>query len=149
MINSSHNRLLPVLSTCKYDAIVISDHAPVVTDINFQNAVGVQAPRRLNTRLLLLYSVMGTLKAGGEIISYTGYNKRQEKLTGLRQHISDINHLYFISPPELYKERLSLQMKFNSLTAHHTTELLLYARTAFNEHGDKARKASKLLAHQV
>lgn len=49
---------------------------------------------------------------------------------------SDIDHLYcqtiiYIPSPDLYKERLLLQTEFNSLTTHHTAEVLLDARTTF------------------
>ncbi len=47
------NRLLSLVSTCKYDAIVISDHAPISVDICLKNFNSTRAPWRLNTRLLL------------------------------------------------------------------------------------------------
>ena len=138
--------------------------------------LGAHAPWRLNTCLLLNDNFVNfvsqqidffvslnktpevsasvlweALKAyiRGEIISYTGYEKklRKEKLTKLTQRISELDRLYAThKTPELYKERLCLQAEFDVLTTQRTTELLLQTRSQFYEHGDKA---SKLLAHRL
>lgn len=47
------SRLLSSVSNCKYDAFVISDHAPITINICFKNFISMHAPWRLNTRLLL------------------------------------------------------------------------------------------------
>uniref|UniRef100_A0A3B5RAA6 Reverse transcriptase domain-containing protein n=1 Tax=Xiphophorus maculatus TaxID=8083 RepID=A0A3B5RAA6_XIPMA len=170
------NRLLSSLTGCKYDAIVLSDHAPVSISIRFDSHPIERPPWRLGTRLLsnekfvsfvarqidffiennrgpevsasLLWE---TLKAfiRGEIISYVKYeNKlRRERINTLTRHISQIDNLYAISPsPTLYKDRLVLQAEFDVLMTQHTTELLLQSGAQFYEHGDKA---GKLLAHQI
>lgn len=46
------NRLLPSVFDCKYNAIVISDHAPMSMNISFKNTISTRVPWRLNTRLL-------------------------------------------------------------------------------------------------
>lgn len=126
------NRLLSSVSNCAYDAIVISDHAPIIMNICFKNFTSMHAPWHLNTHLLLndnfvnfvsqqvdfFVSLSKTpdvsasvlweaLKAyiRGEIISYTGYEKklRREKLTRLTQRISELDRLYAThKTPELY-----------------------------------------------
>lgn len=64
-----------------------------------------------------------TLKAyiPGEIISYMKYERkiRKENLSNLTSRISQLYALYAISPsPQLYKERLILQLKFDDSTHH-------------------------------
>ena len=170
------DRLLPSISACKYDAIVLSDHAPISMNVYFKNRPTARTPWRLNTRLLLnedfvnfvsqqidffvstnktpdvSFAVLWeTLKAyiRGEIISYTGYERkrRKEKLIELSQRISQLDNIYATSKSsDVFKERLSLQMEYDVLMTHRTTELLLQSRSRFYEHGDKA---SKLLAHQL
>lgn len=46
------NRRIHTLSSCTYDTILISDHAPVITTLFFEEAVSSRPPWRLNTRLL-------------------------------------------------------------------------------------------------
>lgn len=166
------NRLLSSVSDCKYNAIVLSDHAPLSVYIFFNNSISSRPPWCLNTRLLskedFVSFISGqidffslntnkspdisagvlweTFKAyiGGEIISYS---RHESKLSILAQRISQLDNLYASSQsPDTYKERLSLQVEFDILMTHHTTELLLRTRSQFYEHGDKA---SKLLGHQL
>lgn len=47
---------------------------------------------------------------------------------------------------DIYTEWLTLQAEFDVLMTHHSTELLLQARSKFFEHSDQA---SKLLVHQI
>lgn len=46
------NRLLSSVHSCSYDAIVISDHAPVILEIQFEDYSVARPAWRLNTRLL-------------------------------------------------------------------------------------------------
>uniref|UniRef100_A0A3B3HW57 Reverse transcriptase domain-containing protein n=1 Tax=Oryzias latipes TaxID=8090 RepID=A0A3B3HW57_ORYLA len=170
------NRLLPSISRCRYDAIVLSDHAPLLMDIKFSTLNSERPPWRLNVRLLanenFVSFVSGqidfflstnqtpgvsasllweSLKAfiRGEIISYIHYEQklRRDKMNNLRQQILQLDAMYAVSPsPNIYKERLSLQAEFDTLMTYRTTELMLQSSTQFFEHGDKA---SKLLAHQI
>lgn len=92
-----------------------------------------------------------TLKAyiRGHIISFVSFERKQKRkrLDELTKHIAQLDSLYASSPtPDLYKERLSLQSEFNTLTTDHAVELLLRSRSNYYEQGDKA---SKLLAHQL
>ena len=170
------NSLLSEVSTCKYDAIVISDHAPISMKIRFQNVSTTRAPWRLNTRLLsnegfvefvskridyfLSFNKTPDVSASllweslkafirGEIISYSAFEEkcRKDKLATLSKRISQIDAIYAVSPsPQLYKERLTIQAEYNIITTNRTTELLIQTKSRFFEQGDKA---SKLLAHQL
>lgn len=170
------DRLLPSVSSCSYEATVISDHAPVVMSIGFKGSVNTRTPWRLNTRLLsdehftelisnqidiflsinktpgISASVLWeTLKAyiRGQIISYVSHERKQkrERLTELTRRIAQLDDLYSILPtPDVYKERLTLQSEFNTLTADQAAELLLKSRSNYYEQGDKA---GRLLAHQL
>lgn len=170
------NRLLSSVSACRYDAIVLSDHAPISMKVFFKDFTAMRAPWRLNTHLLtnegfvdfvskqidyfLSFNktpdvsaslLWDSLKAyiRGEIISYSRFEEkcRRNKLADLSQRIAQIDAIYADSPSsELYKERLTLQSEYNVLTTNHTTELLMQTRSSFFEQGDKA---GKLLAHQL
>ena len=137
------------VSNCKYDAIVISDHAPLSMNVYFKDFRTTRPPWRLNTRLLSSEGFVNfvsnqidvflsfnktpdvsasllweSLKAfiRGEIISYSKFEKkcRDSKLIDLTQRISQIDATYSISPsPYLYKERLTLQAEFNLLCNSH------------------------------
>lgn len=64
----------------------------------------------------------------------------------LAKQISQIDDIYSVTPPDLYKKHLLLQTEVDVLSTAHTEELLLKTRCAYCEHGDKA---DKLLAHQL
>ena len=131
------NRILPSVSSCSYEPIVISDHAPVTVNIHFGGHAHSRTPWRFNTRLLSDDNFVGmisaqidmflsinktpdisasllweTLKAyiRGQIISYVNHENKQrrEKVINLTRRIAQLDNLYSISPtPDVYKERLS------------------------------------------
>lgn len=168
-------RIVPSVKSISYNAIVISDHAPVTMNIHFKGSNN-PAPWRFNNRLLsnkdfvefiskqidfflsvnktpdVSVSVLWeTLKAyiRGEIISYSGHERKvkKAKLTELTKCITQLDTIYATSPsPALYKERLSLQAEFEVLATDHTIEMLLISRYTYYEQGDKA---SRLLAYQL
>lgn len=170
------NRILPSVKSISYNAIVISDHAPVTMNIHFKGSDNNRAPWRFNNRLLsnegfvelisnqidfflsvnktpdVSASVLWeTLKAyiRGEIISYSGYERKvkREKLAELTKRIAQLDTIYATTPsPDLYKDRLSLQAEFEVLATDHTMEMLLKSRYTYYEHGDKA---GRLLAYQL
>lgn len=170
------NRLLSSISACKYDAIVLSDHAPLLMDIKMSVLSTVRPTWRLNIRLIsnndfvnfiseqiefftstnktsdisasLLWE---SLKAyiRGEIISYAHHENKlkRAKLHTLRRQILQLDDMYSLSPsPEIYKDRSLLQAEFDTIMTDRTTELMLQSGAQFFEHGDKA---GKLLAHQI
>lgn len=148
------NRLLTSTSDCKYDAIVVSDHASVSMKISFQKFNNMRPPWRLDTHLLLdndfvnflseridfffqinktpevTASVLWeTMKAfiRGEIISYRTFQKKsmKEKLAKLSQRIALLDSLYATSKrPDTYKERISLQAEYDLIS--HSLQLSCY-----------------------
>ncbi len=85
----------------------------------------------------------------GEIISYTAArNKaRKSKQEQLIDSILDLDRRHSASPsPELYKDRLDLQMQYNLISTQETEQFLLRSRGFIYEHGEKA---GCLLAHQL
>lgn len=114
------NKLLSSLSGCKYDLIVVSDHASISMNVYFQKFVDTRPPWCLDTHLLLdtdfikfvseqlifffqvnktpeiTASVLWeTMKAfiKGEIISYKAHRRksRREKLAKLSQRIAQLD----------------------------------------------------------
>lgn len=170
------NRLISSVELCSYNAIVISDHAPVSMKMCIKELEGTRPPWRLNTRLLsdeqfvefvsnqidlfiltnkssdvsasLLWETM-KVYLRGEIISYTAYREkmRKHKLSEIIQKIAHIDNIYAVSAsPDIYRERLALQAEFDILSSCYAENLMLRSRYKYYEEGDKA---SKLLAHQL
>lgn len=170
------NRIIPKIKSTSYEAIVISDHAPVIMTANFTEICSNHIPWRFNNRLLTndnfvdfisqqidfflsvnmtpdvsASTLWETLKAyiRGEIISYTSHERKtkRRKINKLTEQITQLDSIYASSPsPDLYKERLSLKTEFDLLVTDQTTEMLLKSKYNHYEYGDKA---SRLLAHQL
>lgn len=168
--------LLPAVVSSDYQAIVISDHAPLSLDLSFATPKGDPPQWRLNSLLLsdqtfceyitssidtfisinksdsVSHSLLWeTLKAflRGQIISFSAHKNKTEKaaITNLTNSISDLDRAYSSNPTaELYKKRLNLQTEFNLLSTKRAEKLLLHTRGSLYEYGDKA---SRLLAHQL
>lgn len=170
------NYFLPEVRSCEYHSIVISDHAPVSTEIRFPSRVPPSRQWRLNSSLLAQASfkdflntqislffdindspeisrctLWETFKAymRGQIISYVSNLKKLERaeLESITKEISKIDKLYAVAPTSaLYKERLQLQSKFDLLTTSKVQKQLFLIRQRYFETGDKA---GRLLAHQA
>lgn len=170
------NHFLSSVYSCSHDAIVISDHAPVILDIQFEGYNITRPPWRLNTRLLSsenfvnfisqqidyflslnktpdvsMSVVWEALKAylRGEIISFSSYESklRKKKMSEMKQRIAQLDNTYATSPsPDIFKERLSLNAEYDILASAQVEDLLLKSRSTNYEHGDKA---SRLLAHYL
>ena len=168
--------LLPAVLSSDYQAIVVSDHAPLTLDLAFAIPKGDPPQWRLNSLLLsdqtfcdnmttsmdvflatnqtdsISHSLLWeTLKAfiRGKIISFSAHKNRTLKaeIDDLTNSILDLDRTYSANPsPELYKKRLDLQNKFNLLSTRKAEKLLLHNRGTLYEYGDKA---SRLLAHQL
>lgn len=166
----------PFLISANYSTITISDHAPVILDLNFKSKPKEYRVWRLDTTLLSTEEFCSTitqaidvflttnknsdtspsllwetLKANirGVIISYSAHaNKlRLARQRELLALIADIDSRYAIDPtPELYKDRVAFQTEYNLLTTREAEQQLLRARGTLYEHGDKA---GRLLAHQL
>ncbi len=160
----------------EYQAIIISDHAPLQLDISFPLNIKTHPPWRLDTVLLrdeefsnkitksidyflaenksdsVSYSLLWeTLKVVicGEIISFASHNKREcnKRLIDLLDAISTLDRQYALDPsPQLLKKRTGLQSEFNILSTKNAERMLLQSGGHSYEYGDKG---SRLLAHQL
>lgn len=152
------NSLLSRVSKCEYQAIVISDHAPLLITLNLPTTSSGYRPWRFNTLLLsdtefvkfiskeiheflehnrtpgVSYCLIWeTLKAylRGQIISYSARvkKKQQERLKKIEIDILQINGVLSHSPSvDLFKERLALQTEFNLLSTKLIENLLNKSR---------------------
>ncbi|KAI5085871.1 hypothetical protein C0J45_1157, partial [Silurus meridionalis] len=168
--------LLPSVEQIDYLPIVESDHAPVQLDLICNLRYNERPLWRRNTSLLLdpefctfvttaidnflLHNRSESISAStlwetlkvvirGEIISYTSTlnKKNKQKLDNLIDSIRRLDCLYSVSPsPELYKERLNLQVQYNLLLTNKTEWCILRARGYIYEHREKA---GRLLAYQL
>lgn len=169
-------KLLSKVKACSYASIVISDHAPLLLSLQFQDKMLGSRSWKFNSLLLSDKAFCDTLKnqldifleintipetspsiilesfkayARGQAISYSACVNRQrrKKLEELSVEITLLDSAYAASPdPGIYKKRLKLQSDFNILSSHQAEKLLLKAKHAFFEHGDKP---IKLLALQL
>lgn len=170
------NRLLPIVKKCEYEAIIISDHAPLLMTLDMPTSQDSYRPWRLNNLWLsdecfvqFISSEISTfmehnetpgmssstiwesMKAylRGQIISYCAQKKKGE-VAHLKKLTEDILHvdmsLAQTPSPDLYKQRLMLQTEFNLLSTKHITNLLNKTYHKIYEHGEKI---GTTLAHQL
>ena len=169
------SKFLPSIKRCEYEAMVISDHSPLVLKLAFKNRHMTRTWRFDNTLLtkktfvddiksqIQFYlstndtpdvsksTLWEALKAyiRGQIISQQALisRLRNDYRKALTDRILEIDSQYAESPsPELYREKVSAQAKFNLLTTTETTNLITRSRHRYYEHGDKA---GKILALQI
>lgn len=169
-------KMLPLIKSCSYESIVISDHSPVVMELWLQNNLTTRRNWRLNPILLSdkafvdflsaqidffldtnqlpdtnIFTLWETLKVylRGQIIEYTArLNKsRSKRFTELIKLIHDVDQLHSVSPSaDLCKRRIALQTEFDLLAAREVEEKFLKSRQSHYEHGERA---SRLLSHQL
>uniref|UniRef100_A0AAR2KLP1 Reverse transcriptase domain-containing protein n=1 Tax=Pygocentrus nattereri TaxID=42514 RepID=A0AAR2KLP1_PYGNA len=164
------------VNSIDYLGIVISDHSPLLLDIQISTAKRNTSLWRFNSLLLaerefcnfisntvndflafnqtesVSYSLLWeTLKCylRGQIISYSAFTNKNNnaRINKLTSVIRNLDHLYALNPsPELLKQRIDSQAEFDRITTKEAERLLLCSRSTYYEHGDKA---SRLLAHQL
>lgn len=170
------SKLLPSVSSCSYNPIVISDHATVVVDFSLPGRSMTRCPWRFNSFLLSDPNFVSTIKNSievyistnantdtsaaaiweackaylrGEIISYSAYQKKisSEARVGLTRDISELQSKCVGSPnADISKELLIKKAEFDLLASNDAAESLLKSRHKYYEFGDKP---SALLAHQI
>lgn len=168
--------LLPSVKQCEYSSIVISDHAPLLLDLELVPKTKSHSNWRLNTGLLSSekfcefisekiscfikndksYSISlsllwETLKVviPGEIISYNARIQKGEKQRQLKlmEAILQIDRQHSTSAnPTLQMERLQLQTEFDLISTNKAEFLLRCTKGTYYEYGNKA---SRLLARQL
>ncbi|KAM7402819.1 hypothetical protein PAMP_018030 [Pampus punctatissimus] len=169
-------KLLPNITDCEYQPIVISDHGPLTMTLCIPGVTPSHRPWRLNPLLLsddnfvtfirseiefflaqnqtpgVSYSLIWeSLKAylRGQVISYCAKQRkvRMSRLMQLTNDILRLDRLYCVSPSDvLHKQRLTLKMEFDLLSTYQAENLVLKSRHKYYEHGERA---GKVLAHQL
>ena len=164
------NNLLSLVNKCEYQAIVISDHAPLLMTLNMPSSSSRYRPWRFNTLLLsddefvkfiskeineyLIRNktpgisfglIWESLKAylRGQIISYSAKVKKaqEERVRKIENDILRLDEvLAHSSSPELFKQRIALQTEFDLITTKQTENLLNKTRHKMYEHGEKNRE---------
>lgn len=166
--------LLTRVNSSDYLGIVISDHSPLLLDIQFSTYKRNPPLWRFSSLLLAdkefckfisnsideflsfnqndssSYSILWeTLKCylQGQIISYSALSNKNSRLNELTSAISNLDQSYLLNPShELLKQLLDLQAEFDLILTKEAERLLLRTRGSYYEYGDKA---SRLLAHQL
>lgn len=169
-------KLLPLVSKCEYQAIVISDHAPLVMTLRIPTSHTNYRPWRFNSLLLsdnffvehisteitsflernqtpgMSSSVVWeSMKAylRGQIISYSARIRKalNEKLVKLTDDILNLDARLALAPSDdLFKRRLILQTEFNLLSTRQIENLINKTQSRTYEFGEKT---GKILAHQL
>merc|ERR1711895_250856 len=168
--------LLPSVKLCEYSSTVISDHAPLILDMELLPRSESHQAWSFNTRLLaseafctfmaekieqfiqhnrsdstspslLWESCKAVIR--GEIISYSARERKQWR----RRHDELLDAILQFDrrhplplSPTLHTARLKLQTEFNLITTNKAEFLLRRTRCTYYEHGDRA---SRLLAFQL
>lgn len=169
-------RLLPIIHKCEYQAIVISDHAPLLMTLCIPTSATNYRPWRFNSLLLsdekfvqfistemtsfleinqtpgMPHSIVWeSLKAylRGQVLSYNAQLRKSHnaRLDQLTNEILDLDGVLALTPTdELLKRRLALQTEFNLLSTKHTENLIFKTQSRTYEYGEKS---GKILAHQL
>lgn len=148
-----YDQLLSSVSDCKYDAIIVTDHADVALDINFLKLMDARPPWRLNAQNFFLNALnpfflmnhtpevsasvlWATMKAfiRGEMNSCEAHQRkaRRKKLAALIQHIALLDSIYATSNLlDICKKRMCLQTELDFIMSEHTTEQLFRSRANF------------------
>lgn len=167
------SRLLSSVKYIDYEAIVLSDHAPLKLQLTFPNRYTSRTWRMDNCLLsnethvefikyqIEFYMQMNktpevsksilweALKAylRGQMISFSAHQTKtkKEKRQKLIEQISEIDHQYAKSPTAgLLTKKITLQTEFNLLASDETVKLINRSRHKYYEYGDKI---GKYLAH--
>ena len=169
-------KLLPLITNCEYQAIVISDHAPLSMTLRIPTSYANYRPWRFNSLLLsdttfveLISTeitsflernqtpgmsssvVWEAMKAflRGKIISYSAHIRKclNEKLEKLTNDILKLDTRLALAPTDdLFKKRLDLQTEFNLLSTNQIEYLINKTQSRTYEFGEKT---GKILAHQL
>lgn len=169
------NGLVTKVGKSWYDSILLSDHAPVLFTIQFDNLV-LPPPRfRFQASWLLdhdfvkfldnkidLYFLVNTNQTSasvkweafkayirGEILSYTRYRSKiyQAQLEDLGKQIKVIErHLFSNFDPSKQKELLVLKAKYNEITSSKISKNLMWLKQSYYDQGEKS---GKLLAWRI
>ena len=147
-------KLLPLISNCDYQAMVISDHAPLVMTLRIPTFHTNYRPWRLNSLLLSDEDFVKFISAEitfflernqtpgmssslvwesmkaylrGQIISYSAQLRKRHnaKLEQLTSDILNLDATLALSPSnDLLKRRILLQTEFNLLSTRHIENLI-------------------------
>ena len=169
------SKLLTIVTYLDYEAIVLSDHAPLRLQLNFPCRYSARTWRMDNGLLasethvefirsqIALYMqtnetpdvsksiLWEALKAfvRGQIISYSAQlvKTKNERGRNITGQLVELDKRYAVSPtPDLLVRRTSLQTEFNLLSTAETTKLINRSRHKYYEHGEGI---GRQLAHQI
>lgn len=166
--------LLNAISDCKYNSIMISDHAPIgmtiklqsqrsrwpwrlgpflLADSDFAEFISEQTDFYLETNQTDDISASTLWKAlkvylGGQIIAHNAHTRKihHNDIMDMSSRIKTLDDLISTSPtPNLIKTRIALQTEADLLSTTEAERLIFKSRCLYYEEGDKP---SKLLSVQ-
>ena len=167
--------LLPKVSECWYNGIVISDHAAVSLKIQIDKIVHSPPNWRIQARWLQDHAFVDTIDSKvdsffalntdetsacarweafkafirGEIISYISYKTKHYKLkrVHLENQIKTLENDLYVKDDDLkQKELLILRAKYNKMSTDGSAKSLTWLKQAYHDQGEKA---GKLLAWRI
>lgn len=169
------NTLLSKIGKCWYDAILLSDHAPISMTVQLPKALSSPPRFRFQSRWLQCpdfvkfldqkideYFLINTNQTSasikweafkaflrGEIISYTKYRSKKyhEQLNTIKQKVKELERqIYHKNIPEKQQELLRLKAQYSELTTSKIASNLLWLKQSYYDHGEKV---GKLLAWRI
>ncbi len=170
------HKFLPYLQDCSYQSTVISDHAPIILELQIPHQPPKYCQWRFNPGLLydkdfiefissnissfievnttpgMSYStIWECLKCylNGLIISYSSHKNQEKKrrLKEISNSIDLIDSQYASDPsPELFEDCLFLQAEYDILSEYLSEKLILRAQHRVYE---QSVRTGKLLARQI
>uniref|UniRef100_A0A3B1IK57 Reverse transcriptase domain-containing protein n=1 Tax=Astyanax mexicanus TaxID=7994 RepID=A0A3B1IK57_ASTMX len=170
------NRIMHLVGSCDYQAISLSDHAPVTTLISFP--LNKSSPKQwrftshmladsdfkkmISTLISFYFSVNDTPDTGsgslweafkafmrGQIISQVSFTRKMDraKVDRLLEELKQLDLAYASSPSSaLYTKRCQLHLEYELLMTDRIVRQLRQTKQRFFEQGDKA---GRLLAQQA
>lgn len=169
------SKLLTAVKYIDYEAIVLSDHAPLRLQLNFPGRRSIKT-WRLDNGLLSSESHVEYIRSQiavymqtndspevsdstlweackafirGQIISYSAQlaKTKSERRKNITEQLTKLDNQYAVLPsPDLMSKRTSLQAEFNLLSTAETTKLIIRSRHNHFEHGEKI---GRQLAYQT
>lgn len=168
-------KLIQMIKRVQYEAMVLSDHSPVVLHFGFPKVYSSKTWRidnkflsdilfkeYIKSQIIYYFETNDSSEISrqylweamkafirGQIISHGAYRKKKEQQVKqkITQQILDLDQEHAKDPkPELIAKRIALQTEFNLLSTAETVKLIKQTKHRFYEHGEKS---GRLLAHQI
>ena len=127
-----------MVKECEYQAIVISDHAPLLLTLCIPASHDTYHPWHFNT--LLLSDADFVKFVSKEITEYVACNQTPGMSSSVKSILELDMKIAKTLSPDLSKQRLTLQTEFNLLSTRHAENLINQSQHRIYEYGRRLAK---------